>query len=150
MLNPEHSLNCNSTQPNTLADLQQALRAIPGTFVFDSVRARQGYHLNMFCMSLKNVVNRELFKDDESAFLDRFPLGEEQKLAILQRDYNRMLSLGGNIYFISKIAAVDGLNFQQTAASMSGMEFKEFREMMISGGRSPHSPLPIPTVGNNG
>ena len=100
-------------------------------------------------MSLKNVANRDLFKADEGAFLDRFPLGEEQRLAILQRDYNRMLSLGGNIYFISKIAAVDGLNFQQTAASMSGMEFKEFREMMISGGRSPQ-PMPIPKVGNNG
>jgi protocatechuate 4,5-dioxygenase alpha chain len=110
---------------------------IPGTVVFDADQARRGYHLNMFCMSLMKADNRNLFKADERAYLDKYPMSEEQKQSILKRDWNGMLQLGGNIYFTAKLAATDGLSFQQIAAMMTGKTQADYAEMMIKGGRSP-------------
>jgi len=109
---------------------------IPGTFVFDADRSRQGYHLNMFCMSLMKAENREAFKADEEKYLDRFPLTKEQREAILKRQYNRMLELGGNIYFTAKLGATDGHSFQHMAAMMTGSTQDEYAAMMLRGGRS--------------
>jgi protocatechuate 4,5-dioxygenase alpha chain len=108
---------------------------IPGTYVFDAQRARQGYHLNMFCMSLLDAANRAAFKADEAAYLDRFPLTAEQRQAVHDRDWIRMLELGGNIYYTYKIGAADGLSFQQVAAEQAGMTEDEYLAMMIAGGR---------------
>jgi protocatechuate 4,5-dioxygenase, alpha chain len=110
---------------------------IPGTVVFDFDKARVGYHLNMFCMSLMKAENRAAFKADERAYLDRYPMTEEQKQVILKRDWNGMLALGGNIYFTAKLGATDGLSFQQLAAKMTGKTQPEYAQMMIDGGRSP-------------
>ena len=109
---------------------------IPGTTVFDMEQSRKGYGLNQFCMSLMKSENRTRFKDDERAYLDEWPMAEEQKLAVLARDLNRCISAGGNIYFLAKIGATDGKSFQQMAGSMTGMSEDEYRSMMISGGRS--------------
>lgn len=109
---------------------------IPGTTVFDARRSRAGYHLNMFCMSLMKAENREAFKADEAAYLKRFPMTDAQAAAVLARDWNGMIALGGNIYFTSKIAATDGLSFQQIAAKMSGVTQQEYADMMLAGGRS--------------
>jgi len=108
---------------------------IPGTYVFDFQRARRGYHLNMFCMSLMKPENREAFKANQRSYLDKWAMTEEQKQAILDRDWNRMLALGGNIYFTGKLAATDGLSFQQIAAKMSGVTQPEYAKMMLDGGR---------------
>jgi protocatechuate 4,5-dioxygenase, alpha chain len=110
---------------------------IPGTTVFDAQRSRQGYWLNQFCMSLMQAANRDAFKADEAGYLERFPMTAEQKRAILERDWNRMIELGGNIYFTAKLAATDGLSFQQIAAKMTGMSQQEYADMMLHGGRSP-------------
>jgi len=110
---------------------------LPGTVVFDADQARKGYHLNMFCMSLMKAENRAAFKQNERAYLDNWPMTEAQKQAILKRDWNEMLQLGGNIYFTAKIAATDGLSFQQIAAMMTGKTQQEYAEMMLKGGRSP-------------
>jgi protocatechuate 4,5-dioxygenase alpha chain len=110
---------------------------IPGTTVFDAQRSRQGYWLNQFCMSLMKADNRAAFKADESAYLDRFPMSPEQKQSVLDRDWNRMIELGGNIYFTSKIGATDGKSFQQLAAEMTGMSQQAYADMMLHGGRSP-------------
>ena len=109
---------------------------IPGTIVFDADRSRAGYHLNMFCMSLMKADNRVRFKAGERAYLDEWPMSEAQKQAVLARDLNRCISLGGNIYFLAKIGATDGKSFQQMAGSMTGMTEEEYRDMMINGGRS--------------
>lgn len=122
-------------------DLQAAFDDIPGTTLFDAQRSRQGYHLNMFCMSLMKPENREAFRADERAYLAAWPMTEEQKQAVLSRDWNRMLELGGNIYYTSKIGATDGLSFQQLAAKMSGMTQQEYADMMIAGGRNPDGNL---------
>lgn len=116
---------------------QPAYDDIPGTTVFDAQRSRQGYWLNQFCMSLMKADNREAFKANEAAYLDRFPMTPEQKQAVLDRDWNRMIALGGNIYFTSKIGATDGKSFQQLAAAMTGLSQQEYAEMMLKGGRPP-------------
>ena len=109
---------------------------IPGTFVFDADRSREGYHLNMFCMSLMKADNRKAFKDNEAGYLERFPMTAEQREAILKRDYNRMLELGGNIYFTAKLGATDGHSFQHMAAVMTGSTQEDYAKMMLGGGRS--------------
>lgn len=109
---------------------------IPGTYVFDGQRSRQGYQLNMFCMSLLKEANREAFRADESAYLDRFALSAEQREAILHRQWARMLELGGNIYYFYKLGACDGLSFQQVAAAQVGITEQEYMDMMVHGGRT--------------
>jgi protocatechuate 4,5-dioxygenase alpha chain len=108
---------------------------IPGTYVFDADRSRRGYHLNMFCMSLMKAENRKAFKDDEAKYLDRFPLTPEQREAILKRQYNRLLELGGNIYFTAKLGASDGHPFQHLAALMTGSTQQDYADLMLRGGR---------------
>lgn len=121
--------------------LKKPYRNIPGTTVFDADQARRGYHLNQFCMCLMKAGNRERFEADERACLDEWPMSEEQKQAVLDRDYNRMIELGGNIYFLAKIFSTDGLSFQYAAATMTGMSQEEYAKMMLSGGRRPDDAL---------
>ena len=109
---------------------------IPGTFVFDAERSRQGYGINMFCMSLMKDENRRAFKANEAEYLKKFKLTPEQTDAILKRDYNRMLALGGNIYFTAKLGATDGHSFQHLAALMTGSTQQDYAAMMLGGGRS--------------
>ena len=109
---------------------------IPGTFVFDQERSRQGFGINMFCMSLMKDENRKAFKDNEPEYLKKFNLTPGQTDAILKRDYNRMLELGGNIYFTAKLGATDGHSFQHLAATMTGSSQDDYAAMMLAGGRS--------------
>jgi protocatechuate 4,5-dioxygenase alpha chain len=115
--------------------LEKPYKDVPGTTVFDAEQARKGYHLNQFCMSLMTADNRARFKAGERAYLDEWPMTEDQKQAVLARDLNRCIELGGNIYFLAKIGATDGRSFQQMAGSMTGMTEEQYRDMMLSGGR---------------
>ena len=117
--------------------LDKPYKDIPGTTIFDAEQARKGYHLNQFCMSLMKAENRERFKANERAYLDEWPMAEDQKQAVMARDLNRCIALGGNIYFLAKIFATDGKSFQYAAASMTGMSQEAYAKMMLSGGRSP-------------
>lgn len=118
--------------------LDKPYLGLPGTTIFDAEQSRKGYWLNQFCMSLMKAENRARFKADERAYLDEWAMTEDQKLAVLARDLNRCIALGGNIYFLAKIGATDGKSFQQMAGSMTGMSEEEYRDMMISGGRNPN------------
>src|SRR6476660_3709798 len=108
-----------------MARTQQDYDDIQGTFVFDAERSREGFGINMFCRSLMKDDNRKAFKANEAEYLKKFRLTPEQTEAVLKRDYNRMLELGGNIYFTAKLGATDGHSFQHLAAAM-----------MLGGGRS--------------
>jgi protocatechuate 4,5-dioxygenase, alpha chain len=119
-----------------MAREQQEYDDIPGTFVFDAERSRQGYGINMFCMSLLQEENRKAFKANEAEYLKKFNLTPDQADAILKRDYNRMLELGGNIYFTAKLGATDGHSFQHLAAVMTGNTQDDYAKMMLGGGRS--------------
>ena len=110
---------------------------IPGTRVFTAQRARKGYWLNQFAMSLMKEENRKKFKEDNAAYLENWNLTEAQKKAVLARDYNAMIDEGGNVYFLSKLFSTDGKSFQFAAGSMTGMTQEEYAEMMLKGGRSP-------------
>jgi protocatechuate 4,5-dioxygenase alpha chain len=115
--------------------LEKPYAGVPGTTIFDADQSRKGYWLNQFCMSLMKPENRERFKKDERAYLDEWAMTEEQKQAVLARDLNRCIALGGNIYFLAKVGATDGKSFQQMAGSMTGMTEDAYREMMVAGGR---------------
>ena len=115
----------------------EELNDIPGTTVFNAVRSRQAYHLHKFCMSLMQEDNRTAFRADERAYLDRFRMSEEQKQAVLDRDFTRLIDLGGNIYFLVKLSNTDGWSTQMAVSSMTTMTPDEYAAMMRAGGRSP-------------
>jgi protocatechuate 4,5-dioxygenase alpha chain len=119
-----------------MASQQHDYDDIPGTFVFDAERSRKGYGINMFCMSLLKKENREAFKANEAEYLKQFHMTTEQEDAVLKRDYNRMLELGGNIYFTAKLGATDGHSFQHLAAVMTGSTQQQYADMMLHGGRN--------------
>ena len=116
--------------------LDKPYKDIPGTTIFDAEQSRKGYWLNQFCMSLMKPENRARFKADERAYLSEWPMTEAQRDAVMARDLNRCIGLGGNIYFLAKIGSTDGKSFQQMAGSMTGMTEAEYRDMMVGGGRS--------------
>ena len=116
--------------------LEKPYLDVPGTTLFDAEQSRKGYHLNQFCMSLMTAGNRERFKANQRAYVDEWPMTEEQKQAVLTLDLNRAIAAGGNIYFLAKLGATHGKSFQQMAGSMTGMTEVEYRDMMMGGGRS--------------
>ncbi len=115
----------------------EELEDIPGTRVFTAARARKGYNLNQFAMSLMKPENRDRFRADERAYLDEWALSEDAKDALVARDYNHLIDLGGNVYFLSKIFSCDGIPFAEAVSTMTDMTFPEYRDMMLHGGRSP-------------
>ncbi len=130
----------SETAPKPTADIHAylaELEDIPGTRVYTAARARKGYHINQFAMSLMKAENRDRFRADERAYLDEWDISEEGKLALLARDYNTLLDLGGNVYFLSKLFSADGLSFAEAVSTMTDMTFPEYRDMMLAGGRSP-------------
>ncbi|WP_420626745.1 protocatechuate 4,5-dioxygenase subunit alpha [Candidatus Poriferisodalis sp.] len=110
---------------------------VPGTTIFDTEQARRGYWLNQFCMSLMSETNRERFRADERAYVEEWNMSDEQKTGVLDRDFNRLIGLGGNIYFLAKIGATDGLSFVQIVSSMTENDEEGHKAMMLAGGRSP-------------
>ena len=103
--------------------------------VFDMELADRGFWINRFCMGLMDETNREAFKRDEAGYLARFPLSSGQVQAILARDYNRCIAMGGNIYFLVKLGATDGVTVQAMCAGMAGMPVAAYRDAMLAGGR---------------
>lgn len=119
------------TRPDDNIDI----RDIPGTYVFDKEHSRKGYHLNMFCMSLNEETNRDAFRCDEKAYLERYPMTDAQRQAVLDRQWLEMLRLGGNIYYTFKLAAFDRISMQAVGGAMCGITEDEFREIMLTGGK---------------
>lgn len=117
--------------------LDRSYRDIPGTYVFDIEHSQKGYYLNKFCYSLNKKKNRDEFAHDENAYLDLFAMTKEQKKAVQNRNFNKMLELGGNIYFIWKIAATMSISMQKAGGMMSLPQITEedFQKIMLSGGR---------------
>jgi protocatechuate 4,5-dioxygenase alpha chain len=113
----------------------EPFKDIPGTTIFTIELAQKGFELNQFCMSLRQAANRDEFHADERAYVDKFPMTEEQKQAVLDRDFQRMLDLGGNVYFLSKIFASDGLSYVQAVSTMTDLTVAQYQQMMLDGGR---------------
>lgn len=111
------------------------LADIPGTKVFTAVSSRQAYHLHKFCMSLMKEEGRAAFRADEAAYLNTFRMSEEQKQGVLDRDFTRLIELGGNIYFLVKLSNTDGWSVAKAVSSMTDMSPEDYAEMMRNGGR---------------
>jgi protocatechuate 4,5-dioxygenase, alpha chain len=122
-------------QPDTAH--KEEYEDIPGTWVFDAQRARQGYHLNEFLYSLMKDANRKEFLADERRYTLKFKMTDAQREAVLKRDWNTLLELGGVSYALAKLAFTDGKSYQFMASRMTGMTEKEYVDMMLKGGRSP-------------
>ncbi|MBL4591668.1 MAG: protocatechuate 4,5-dioxygenase subunit alpha [Phycisphaerales bacterium] len=123
--------------PENIHDYLAELEDIPGTRIYTTARARLGYHLNQFCMSLMKPANRKIWLSDQLGYIASWPMTDEQKTAVLARDYNELLKLGGNIYYLAKIFSTDGLSFVQAVSTMTGMSVDDYKAMMLAGGRSP-------------
>lgn len=117
-------------------DFEQ-FKDIPGTTIFTIEKARMGFWLNQFCMSLRTEENRKRFLANERAYVDEWQMTEEQKQAVLDRDFQKMLDNGGNVYFLSKIFASEGLSYVQAVSTMTNETLEEYKQMMLDGGRSP-------------
>lgn len=109
---------------------------VPGTYVFDGTHSRRGYRLNKMFLSLREPANRDLFTRDEPAYCDRFRLDDDQRRAVLDRDWTAMLDLGGSIFSVFKLAMVDNRSMQYLGGVFSGMTEEQFVRMMRAGGRS--------------
>ena len=125
------------TGPKDIHAYLAELEDIPGTRIYTAARARKGYHINQFAMSLMTAENRKRFKADERAYLDEWDLTDEARDALLRRDYNTLLDLGGNVYFLAKLFSTDGFSFAQAVSTMTDMNFEDYTAMMVAGGRSP-------------
>lgn len=110
---------------------------IPGTTIYTIEMARKGFALNEFCMSLRTAENRERFFADERAYVDEWDMTEAQKQGVLDRDFQKLLDEGGNIYFLAKIVAAMGWSYVQGVSTMTGMSVEDYQAMMVAGGRSP-------------
>ena len=110
---------------------------IPGTYVFDGARCREGYHLNMFCKSMEREENRHAFTEDPKGYMDRFPMTVEQRKLVEERDWLGMLGVGGNIYYMLKLISYDRSTLQHVGGQMTGMTVDEFREMLAEGRMGP-------------
>jgi protocatechuate 4,5-dioxygenase alpha chain len=109
---------------------------LPGTYVFDLEKSRQGYALNKLCMSLSKPENRDAYLGDEEAYLARYALTEEQKDAVRRRDWLRMIQLGGNLFFLLKLAATVGHGLYQVCAQERGETLEQFlATRKVSGAR---------------
>ena len=117
---------------------EEAYEDIPGTWVFDAQRARVGYHVNEFLYSLMKSENRKEFLADEHKYLMKFAMTEEQREAVMKRNWNKLLELGAVSYALAKLAFTDGKTYQFMASQMTNMTEKEYVDMMLSGGRSPN------------
>lgn len=108
---------------------------LPGTTIFTIEKAREGFALNQFCMSLRTEDKRKEFLADEAAYLDKWDMSPEQKEAVLTRNFQQMLDTGGNVYFLSKIFASEGLSYVQAVSTMTDMNVEQYQAMMLAGGR---------------
>jgi protocatechuate 4,5-dioxygenase alpha chain len=116
-------------------DFEQ-FKDIPGTTIFTVEHARKGFWLNQFCMSLRTEENRKRFLADNRKYLDEWQMTEEQKQAVIDRDFQKMLEFGGNVYFLSKIFASDGLSYVEAVSTMTDKTVEEYKQMMLDGGRN--------------
>ena len=126
----------NSPVTNTRGhDVQQHLKGnsdIPGTFIFDGKLAMQGYALNKMCYSFNEAANRERFKLDPQAYCREYGLSEAQITAVKNLDVLTMLELGGNIYYLAKLAGIYGLSVQDIGAQQTGQTLNEFKQMLVA------------------
>jgi protocatechuate 4,5-dioxygenase alpha chain len=108
---------------------------LPGTPIFDGETSRRGLRMNKLFMSLRTAENRERFLADEAAYCQGFGLTPAQQQAVLDRDWQAMIDLGGSIFYVYKLAMMDGRSMQYLGGVFTGMGEEDFLAAMRAGGR---------------
>jgi len=109
---------------------------IPGTYVFNGENAHRAYALNRLLFSFNQATNRQEFAWNESDYADRFGLNAEQKAALLNRDFLKMIRLGANIYYVAKLAIPSGVSVQDAGAAFQGITTQEFKAKLAARGEN--------------
>jgi protocatechuate 4,5-dioxygenase alpha chain len=97
------------------------------TPIFDGRAAQRGYPLNAMCFSFNDGANRARFIDDPEAYFDQYGLNEDQRQAVRDRDVQRMIALGGNAYYLLKLANLLGMDVQDIGAQQTGLSRADFQ-----------------------
>jgi protocatechuate 4,5-dioxygenase alpha chain len=108
---------------------------ILGTTVFDGDQAQKGFALNRMCFSFNSAENRAAFLRDEDGYCHKFGLSDEQRAAVKSRSVLRMIEVGGNIYYLAKLAGIFGLNVQDIGAQQTNMTVADFKAKLVAAGR---------------
>ena len=108
---------------------------VPGTPIFDGQTSRRGLRMNKMFMSLRSAESRARFLADEAAYCREFGLTPEQTTAVLDRDWTAMIDLGGSIFYVYKLAMMDGRSMQYLGGVFTGMGEEQFLAEMRAGGR---------------
>ncbi len=106
--------------------------SIPGTYVFDGQRSHSGYNLNRMAYSFIHKHNRDEFEADMDAYCRKYQLSDEQREAVLAGDFLKLMHLGGNVYYLAKIAVFHGLNVQDAGAAFHGITRDQFIQMLAN------------------
>ncbi len=109
-------------------------RQIPGTPIFDGEAARRGFALNKMCFSFNEASNRAEFLRDEDAYCAKYGLTAEQRQAVKHRNVLEMISAGGNVYYLAKLAGIFELNVQDIGAQQTGMTVEDFKTKLKAAG----------------
>ena len=110
-------------------------RQIPGTTLFDGEQAIKGYALNKMCYSFNSAANREEFKRNEDAYCARYGLNAEQREAVRRRNVLDLIAVGGNVYYLAKLAGIFGLDVQDLGAQQTGMSKDQFKAKLTAAGK---------------
>ncbi len=115
--------------------MPESTQLIPGTVIFDGREAMKGYALNRMCYSFNEAANRQAFLDDEEAYCTKYGLSPEQREAVRQRNVLALTAVGGNIYYLAKLAGTFGLGVQDLGAQQTGVSVEEFKARLVRAGQ---------------
>jgi protocatechuate 4,5-dioxygenase alpha chain len=104
------------------------------TPIFDGRAAQRGYPLNAMCFSFNDAARRERFKRDPEGYFAEYGLNEEQRQAVRDRDVLRMIALGGNAYYLLKLANLLGMDVQDIGAQQTGLSRADFQAKLQAQG----------------
>ena len=96
------------------------------TPIFDGTAARRGYALNAMCFSFNDAGNRAQFLADTEGYCTEFQLDEEQRQAVRERNILAMIHVGGNPYYLLKLANLLGMDVQDVGAQQVGVSRDAF------------------------
>jgi protocatechuate 4,5-dioxygenase, alpha chain len=102
------------------------IKEIPDTSIFDLRLSRRGRRLNRMCAALCAPAEREAFKRDEEAFMEKFALDEQEKRLVRSRDFKGLIEAGTNIYALLKIGSATGNSLYRMGAQMRGESYEQF------------------------
>lgn len=102
---------------------------IPSTTVFTGQRSQKGLKLNRFAYSLHEAANRDAYKQDPHAYMDRFGLSDWEKQKVLEKDWKTLVEEGGgSIYMLLKVGAITGDGLASIGAQQRGQTMEEFMQ----------------------